>query len=301
MNDGDDGLKDWKDSAIVLAKEGMSWRAISRELGVPRSTVSDYLRKVFSQRVVDGKKPSETFSVRKEDEDVDNSRILLISDMHIPYHHKDLLPFLQHLKDKYDPTRIICLGDELDKHALSYHDSDPDLPSAGDELRRSLPVIAELHEMFPVMDIIESNHGSLVWRKAKTFGIPKHYIKGYNDVLGVGEGWKWSFDLNITLPNGQKCYIHHGKTNDVIKLSQQYGSCAIQGHYHESFKIDYWGNPNGLFWALQCGCLIDDDALAFSYNNVNIKRPVIGTAVVIDSQPILEPMILDTNGRWVGP
>lgn len=293
-------MSDWKESAIALAKEGLSWRAIARELEVPRSTCSDFLRKVFAEKVVLNKKSNTTFSVRKEDVKEDNSRVLLISDLHIPYHHQDALAFLQHLKEKYNPTRVICLGDELDKHALSYHDSDPDLPSAGDELRKSLPVIAELHEMFPVMDIIESNHGSLVWRKAKTFGIPKHYIKGYNDVLEVGEGWKWSFDLTITLPNGQKCYIHHGKTSDVIKLSQQMGMCAAQGHFHETFKIDYWGNPNGLFWGLQCGCLIDDDALAFSYNNVNIKRPVIGTGVIINGQPILEPMILDDNGRWVG-
>ena len=262
--------------------------------------MSDHLRKIFSKEVVNNKKSSEVFSVRKEDKGEDNSRVLLISDMHIPYHHPDLIAFLKHLKEKYEPTRVICLGDELDKHALSYHDSDPDLPSAGDELRKSLPVVAELFKLFPKMDIIESNHGSLVWRKAKTFGIPKHYIKSYNDVLGVDGGWKWSFDLTITLPNGQKCYIHHGKSSDVIKLSQQMGMCAIQGHYHESFKIDYWGNPNGLFWAMQCGCLIDDDALAFSYNNVNIKRPVIGTGVIVNGQPILEPMILNSEGHWVG-
>jgi len=289
----------WQEQAETLAREGISWRQIACHLDKPRSTVSDYLRKIFSQGLVDNKKSSETFSVRKEDAGEDNSRVLLISDMHIPYHHPDLIAFLSHLKEKYEPTRVICLGDELDKHALSYHDSDPDLPSAGDELRKSLPVVAELFKLFPTMDIIESNHGSLVWRKAKTFGIPKHYIKSYNDVLGVDGGWKWSFDLTITLPNGQKCYIHHGKSSDVIKLSQQMGMCAIQGHYHESFKVDYWGNPNGLFWAMQCGCLIDDDALAFSYNNVNIKRPVIGTGLIIDSQPVLEPMLLDSNGRWV--
>ena len=96
------------------------------------------------------------------------------------------------------------------------------------------------------MDIIESNHGSLVWRKAKTNGIPKHYIKSYNDVLGVGEGWNWSFDLTLTLPNGQQCYVHHGKSSDVLKLSQQSGMNAVQGHFHERFKIDYWANSNYL-------------------------------------------------------
>ncbi len=289
---------EWKQRAIELAATGKSWRKIAAELETPRTTVSDFLRKHFGQIVVDNKHSSEVYSVRKADTVEDNSRILFISDMHIPYHHEDTIDFLKHLKDKYNPTRVICLGDELDKHALSYHDSDPDLPSAGDELRKSIPVIAELFRLFPKMDIIESNHGSLVWRKAKTFGIPKHYIRSYNDVLGVDDGWKWSFDLTLELPNGQKCYVHHGKTSNIIQLSQQMGMCAVQGHYHEAFKIDYWGNSTGLYWGMQCGCLINDDTLAFNYNNVNIKRPIIGTGLIIDSMPVLEPMILGEDGRW---
>lgn len=291
----------WKLEAIKLAKTGKSWRKISTELGVSKSTVSDYLRKEFSQVVLDSRKASDTYSVRKGDNvEHNNSRILLISDLHIPYHHQDAVEFLVHLKEKYNPTRIICLGDEVDGHALSFHDNDPDLPSAGDEIRQALPVIAELFKIFPQMDILESNHGSLVWRKAKVFGIPKHYIKSYNEVLGVDSGWKWSFDLTVDLPNGQKCYMHHGKTSNIIQLSQQMGMCASQGHYHETFKIDYWGNSTGLYWGMQCGCLIDDNKLAFNYNNVNIKRPIIGTGLIIDSMPVLEPMRLDSNGRWIG-
>lgn len=294
-------MTSWKQEAIELAKTGKSWRKIAESLGISKSTVSDYLRKEFGQVVVDNRHSSETYSVRKNDSfEHDNSRILLISDMHIPYHHQDTIPFLLHLKEKYKPTRVICLGDEVDGHALSFHDSDPDLPSAGDEIRQVLPVVAELFKIFPKMDILESNHGSLVWRKAKVFGIPKHYIKSYNEVLGVDSGWKWSFDLTVDLPNGQKCYMHHGKTSNIIQLSQQMGMNACQGHYHETFKIDYWGNSTGLYWGMQCGCLIDDDKLAFNYNNVNIKRPIIGTGLIVDSMPVLEPMRLNSEGRWIG-
>lgn len=243
------------------------------------------------------KKPS---SAKKRAEEPDNSRILLISDMHIPYHHPDTVEFLQHLKEKYNPTLVVCLGDELDKHALSYHDSDPDLPSAGDELRMSLPVIAQLHELFPRMDILDSNHGSLVWRKAKTHGIPKHYIKSYRDVLEVDEGWTWHYDMTLDLPNGQKVYLCHGKMSDITKMSQQMGMCAVAGHYHQSYKIEYWGNSFQLYWGLQAGCLIDDKSLAFAYNNTNLKRPVIGTGLIIDGQPILEPLLMGDDGRWVG-
>lgn len=275
----------WQQQAIALDGLGFSGRKIADTLGKPKSTVNDFLRAY-----------KECAAIADEPEH-DNSRILFISDMHIPYHHPGLLPFLAGLKLRYNPTRIICLGDELDKHALSYHDSDPDLMSAGDELRASLPVIAELHKMFPEMDIIDSNHGSMVWRKAKTHGIPRHYIKSYNDVLQVGDGWVWHNDLTIVLPETdtlpeQKVYIHHGKSSEAIKTSQAMSMSHVCGHFHESFGIKYWANPNGLFFAVNAGCLIDDDNYAFAYNNVNLKRPIIGTVLIIDGVPVLEAMPL---------
>ena len=125
--------------------------------------------------------------------------ILIISDTHIPYHHKDLFPFLKAIKKLYKPTKIVHIGDEVDKHALSFHDSDPDLPSAGDELKISLPIIKELEKLFPTMDLLDSNHGSLVFRRALKYGIPKAYLKKYNDFLKVGKGWKWHDDLTLDI------------------------------------------------------------------------------------------------------
>jgi hypothetical protein len=230
----------------------------------------------------------------------DNSRILLISDPHFPYNHPDIFEFLQHLKEKYQPTRVICMGDEADNIALSYHEKELEAPSAHDEIKLLLPSIKRLEQMFPVMDLLDSNHGSLVYRKAKTAGIPKHYFKSYNEVLGVGPGWKWHHELVIDLPNGNSCYLHHGKSSNITKTSQAMSMCAAAGHYHNTFKIEYWANPKGLYWAMQTGCLIDDKSFAFNYNNVNLHRPLIGTGLIIDSLPVLEAMVLDKGGRWVG-
>lgn len=186
----------------------------------------------------------------------------------------------------------ISVVGNCDKHALSFHDSDPELPSAGDELRAALPVISQLHKLFPRMDLLESNHGSLIYRKAKHHGIPRQYLRTYNEVLGVGAGWRWHFDLTVKMENDASCYFHHGKTNNILRLSQQMGMCAASGHYHNDFAVRYWANPNALYWALQTGCLIDDKSLAFTYNNVNVQRPIIGTAVIVEGSPILVPMKL---------
>ena len=41
---------EWKEEALKLAKEGMSWRKVAKALGVPKSTCSDYLRELNNKR-----------------------------------------------------------------------------------------------------------------------------------------------------------------------------------------------------------------------------------------------------------
>lgn len=281
----------WKLQAKMLAAQKVggepaySKRQIAEMLGVPKSTVCDYLKKLEKDSEVSRSKD-------KYKDGKDNSRILVISDMHIPYHYEGLLPFLEGLKKKYKPTRVVCVGDELDKHAMSFHDSDPDLDSAGKELERALPTIAKLHKLFPEIDFLESNHGSMVFRKAHHHGIPRKYIKSYNDVLQVGEGWVWHMDLTLELPDRQLVYFHHGKSQEAIKTSQLMGMSHVCGHYHEQFGVKYWANPLGLYWGMNVGCLIDDKSMAFAYNKVNNKRPIIGTGLIIDGVPVLEAVKL---------
>ena len=203
--------------------------------------------------------------------------VLIISDTHIPYHVPELMEFLKLLKKKYKPDRVIHIGDEVDKHAMSFHDSDPDLPSAGDELKLSIPVIKQLEKMFPKMDLLDSNHGSLVFRRAYKHGIPKAYIKKYNDFLQVGKGWKWHDDLVIDTPLG-KVYFCHGKSPDILKLAQSMGMSCVSGHYHSLMGVRWFGNSLGLYYGLQVGCMIDSKSLAFRYNKVQKARPIIGLA-----------------------
>jgi len=221
----------------------------------------------------------------------DSSRILLIPDLHMPYHHKKTFEFIDYLLDKYNPTMVICTGDEVDSHSLSFHSSDPDLHNSGGELEAAQAYISKLHEYIPTMHLLHSNHGSMVYRKAKENGISRHYFKPYNEVLGT-PNWTWHMDLTIELPNKQLVYCHHGKSANVLRLSQTMGMCAVQGHYHEQAGISYWSNPNQLMWGMQLGCLIDRKSLAFAYNNVNLKRPVLSAGVIIDSVPHIEPMSL---------
>ena len=177
-----------------------------------------------------------------------NKRIMIISDMHIPYQHPDTVRFLKAVKEKYRPTRVVCVGDEVDKHAMSFHDSDPDLPSAGDELKKAIKQLQPIYKLFPKMDLVDSNHGSMAYRKGKHHGIPRKYLKDYGEVLDAPAGWNWYNSLIIKLPNGQQLYVVHGLSKNGLKLASAQGMCTVQGHYHTEFNINY-----GSIWFI-CSC-----------------------------------------------
>ena len=227
-----------------------------------------------------------------------NSSVLVISDLHIPYHHQDSFEFLKALKKKYKPDLVVNIGDELDHHAISMHEHNPDLMSAGDELRKSKHYIKELEKIFPDMKIVHSNHSSLVYRRALKYGLPKDYLKSYNEFLGVGNGWEWVDDLTITLSDGSRCFFTHGMSADVLKVAQQYGMNTVQGHYHTKFSIGYYSNPDALIWGMQVGCLINQKSMAFDYAKNFKSRFIVGCGMIVNGQPKLMPMVLDKDGKW---
>lgn len=228
------------------------------------------------------------------------SSILVISDMHIPFQHEDTVEFLAEIKRQYEPDKVVCIGDEVDNHAMSFHDSDPDLLSAGDELETAIEQLQPLYKMFPEMDLVDSNHGSMHYRKGKHHGIPRKYLKSYREVLEAPEGWEWHMDLKLTCSDGQLVYFHHGLKKNGLQVAQQMGMNFVQGHFHNDFCINYTSTPQKLLWNMTVGCLIDDDALAFEYNKNTLGRPIIGCGIILDGQPMLIPMILDNKGRWIG-
>ena len=227
-------------------------------------------------------------------------KILIISDLHYPYAHKDSLPFLKEVKSWLKPERVVNIGDEVDYHAISFHDKDPDLDNATQELLRAREDIKKLEKVFPKMDLLHSNHGSLVFRKRKYHGLPNYIIKDYADILDVNKkNWKWHDKLLLTDKFGSYYFVHN-MNKDPLKSSMSIGMNFIQGHFHTDFQLKYWASPEALRFGMTVGCLIDKDSMAFAYSRVNIRRPILGCGIVQDGVPQLIPMVLKKGNRWVG-
>jgi hypothetical protein len=225
--------------------------------------------------------------------------ILVISDFHAPHNHPDAVKYLAACKAKFKPDTVICIGDEVDSHGMSFHDSDPDLDSAGVELKKAIEQLSHLYKLFPVVTVVESNHGSMHMRKAIAHGMPRKLFKTYNEILDAPKTWNWKFDTIVETRLGP-IYFCHGKSGAAGRLASQYGMSCIQGHFHEKAQITYISTPERLIFDAHTGCLANDKSLALGYNKINPRRPIVSIIVVIDGIPQIVPMILNKKGRWIG-
>lgn len=228
------------------------------------------------------------------------SRVVAWGDLHFPTQHPDAVEWMKALNAKYKFDLSISIGDEINAQAFSFHTHDPDLPSPGHELEQAIKAMEPLYKEFPVMLIAESNHGSMVYRKAKANGLPVRVMRSYREVLGAPEDWEWMEEINIELSNGQRCLFHHSYSESVLNASQRRGENLVCGHKHNKFSIEYWANKARNFFAAQTGCLIDDVSMAYAYNKLGVNRPLIGSLGIFDGHPVLLPMHFDKHGRWNG-
>ena len=227
-------------------------------------------------------------------------RILVFSDMHFPYAHRDIIAFLTAIKLRYKPDLVVCLGDELDYHQLSFHDSCPELLGTSEEFTKAKRLLSGVMDLFPEMIILESNHGSLAYRKARVAKLPAYFLKPYNEILDAPKTWKWVPRFDLDIQKGRNLVFHHGYSSNAIACAKELGSCLVQGHFHSRMSIDYFGDDNKLMWAMQLPCLVDVKSMAFDYGKNVARRPKLGAGMILYGEPMLLPMQLTKEGKFRG-
>jgi hypothetical protein len=110
-------------------------------------------------------------------------RVLVIGDLHEPFCLDGYLDFCKDTYRKYNCNQVIFIGDVIDSHYSSFHETDPDGMGGGQELELAIKRLARWVEAFPVADVTIGNHDRIISRKAFSGGIPKAWIKSFNEVL----------------------------------------------------------------------------------------------------------------------
>lgn len=206
--------------------------------------------------------------------------VLVISDTHEPFGHKDAVDFCREVKSRFKCTKVVHIGDEVDQCALSNFDSDPDGMSAGEELTLAKKALQKWYKAFPVVDLVESNHGLRPFKKAFRAGIPKAYIKTYKEFLDAPVGWNWQprlFIDDVLYFHGEPFAGERGHINAATKTRMS----TVIGHLHCNAGVSYLQSRKDRIFALNVGCLIDDKTYPFKYAENHATRPTLGCGVIL--------------------
>jgi hypothetical protein len=227
-----------------------------------------------------------------------NKSCLLIGDFHAPYHHADYLEFCKAVYKENQCDIVINMGDEVDGHSISFHDADQELFSAGHELELAIEHLSEWNKAFPKTYLLDSNHGSLVYRRAKHHGIPMAHFKQLKDLYETPK-WSWHEEILLSTDHGN-VYLCHGKTGTYNKLAKEMGCSAVQGHFHGKLEITWQNTGVQERFNMFVGCGINRKSLAFAYGKNHIPKPMLGCGVIDRSGiPKVYKMKLNKRGRWI--
>ena len=224
---------------------------------------------------------------------------LAVGDLHFPWAHKDVVPFLSAAKKKYRPTNVVCMGDEIDGHSWSDHGADPDGFSPGHELEAAIAGLSEIYDIFPVCRVATSNHTERHLKRARKSQLPGAFLKSYRDALRAPTGWEWADCHTIDGVD----YIHgtgYSGQLGALKCALRRMNSVCIGHLHGNAGVAWAANSRHLVFGFCVGCLIDADAYAFAYAKNNDQKPILGVGLITDGVPRFIPMPLKRGGRWTG-
>jgi metallophosphoesterase superfamily enzyme len=203
--------------------------------------------------------------------------VLVIGDLHEPFCLDGYLKHCVETYNKYDCDEVVFIGDIIDNHASSYHETDPDGHSAGQELKMAIQRIKQWYSAFPKATVIIGNHDRLIMRKAYSSGLSKLWIKDYAEVLGTPG---WTFTDSIEIDN--VLYIHGEGGTARARVRRDLQS-IVQGHLHSQAYIDWCVGAKFKLFGMQVGCGIDHRSYAMAYGKEGPK-PAIACGVVLQGE-----------------
>ena len=204
--------------------------------------------------------------------------VLVIGDLHCPFDLDEYLEWCIEQYETYGCNQVVYIGDIIDNHYSSYHETSADGLGGLDELELSIQRVGRWYKAFNKKGtkVIIGNHDRIIMRKAQTSSIPSKWIKSYKEVLGTPN---WDFVERFEQDGVQ--YIH-GEGGTARTKCRADMMNTIQGHLHTQCYTEHYVGKNFRVYGSQVGCGIDFTSYAMAYAKYG-KKPAIGCAVVLNN------------------
>ena len=206
-------------------------------------------------------------------------KVLLLSDIHFPYHDVKALETALKYGKKEGIDAIFINGDMIDFYQLSFHEKDPRVTSIADELEMAREFFALLQKQFPnvLVYYITGNHEYRMER----------YLRVKAPELLDMQEFKIDALLRVReygvhyIEHGTKCYfgkllVEHGDkmkgsggVNPARSLFMKLKRHAICGHFHRTSEATEKVYDGDVVVTYSTGCLCELEPRYMEVNNHN--------------------------------
>jgi metallophosphoesterase superfamily enzyme len=210
--------------------------------------------------------------------EADTRHVLVIGDLHEPFCLDSYLDWCLEQYEFYGCNQVVFIGDIIDNHYSSYHETSADGMGGADELELAVKRISRWYNAFKKKGtkVIIGNHDRIIMRKAQTSSIPSKWIRSYKEVLEVPN---WDFVERYEQDGVQ--YIH-GEGGTARTKCRADMMNTVQGHLHTQCYTEHYVGKNFRVFGTQVGCGINHKSYAMAYAKYG-KRPAVGCAVILNN------------------
>ena len=202
--------------------------------------------------------------------------VLVIGDLHEPFCLDSYHDWCIEQYDTFNCTEVVFIGDVIDNHYSSYHETSADGMGGLEELELAIKRIARWRDAFPVATVLIGNHDRLIMRKAQTSAIPSKWIKSYKEVLETPD---WNFVERYVLDNVQYLHGEGGTASTKCRADMMN---TVQGHLHTQCYVQNFVGQKFRIFGVQVGCGINHESYAMAYAKYG-KKPAVGCVVVLNN------------------
>lgn len=211
-------------------------------------------------------------------------RILVLSDIHYPFHDEDALTAAINYGVDNDPTIVLLNGDTIDCHELSDYDRDPRRRYTDIEMKMIGNELRIFKEAFPKARIIwkEGNHEERLdrymrRRAPELYGLPGMDIPGLvtmNNDADTMRGVEWVSGKRV-IRAGHLAFLHGhefrggGGVNPARWLYLRTGENSTCGHFHKTSEHSETNLARKQIGAWSTGCLSELTPAYMPHNKWN--------------------------------
>ncbi len=166
-------------------------------------------------------------------------RILVVSDLQIPYHDTRATSVLIDFIKRYKPDRVVSIGDELDFPTIGRWNRGR-IGEYARSIGRDRDIAVRLLEQLRITDVIRSNHTDRLFtyianQAPGLMGIPELRLENFMKLPELGITY-WKKPMPIA-PGWIAVHGDHGRISQVagqtaLKQALQHGKSVVCGHTH---------------------------------------------------------------------